>query len=140
MYNTTSLLNFALSFSAEVSCSHNDGHLWNSALAKDLRVAKRKEVEDRCCVFLSAGEILVAFLNRNKRPELDSNISTNYLVDVVSLATYETYFVEVDHRSPELVLQLMEIPHSDFSKVSGLDEHTVRLHYRDCKECLIMKK
>lgn len=44
--NTTSLLDLPLSLLAEVSRPDNDGDLWKSALAKDLGVAERKEVED----------------------------------------------------------------------------------------------
>ena len=72
--NTAGFLDLLLSFLAEVPCLYDNWDLWDSALAQNLGVTEWEEVDDRGCVFLFAGDVGIASLNRNKGPELrDTN-------------------------------------------------------------------
>jgi len=96
--NTTSLSDLSLCLLAEPSRTHNQWDFGDSALAENFRVAEGKEVEDGDGVFLVTGEVFVALLGGNEGPEL----------------------IQVDNRLPEVVSLLVEIPHSDLSKVTGM--------------------
>ena len=83
--NTTGLLDLLLGLSGEVAGADDNGNLREAALAEDLGVAEVKEVEDGSLVAL-LGEVLVALLSGDERPEL----------------------VEVDNGLPEVVLLLVD--------------------------------
>ena len=83
--NTASLLDLLLGLGGEVAGADDDGDLGEAALAKDLGVAEVEEVEDGSLVAL-LGEVLVALLSGDERPEL----------------------VEVDDGLPEVVLLLVD--------------------------------
>jgi hypothetical protein len=69
--DTTSLDDLPLSLLAEISGAHDDGDGWETALAADLGVAQRQEVEDGHGVLLGAlGEVGVALLGGDQGPEL----------------------------------------------------------------------
>ena len=72
LHNTTSLLDLALGVFAEVACADDERHTFGeTALAEDLAVAEREEVEDGCGVgFGALREVLLALLERDERPEL----------------------------------------------------------------------
>jgi len=95
--NTTSLLDLLLCESRDVTCAHDNGDVGQATLSEDLRVAEREEVEHGCFVGLLV-QVLIAFLGRDERPQL----------------------VEVDNGLPELVLKLVEVPHTDFTEVTGM--------------------
>lgn len=82
--NTASLLDLLLGLGRDVAGADDDRDGGETALAEDLGVAERKEVEDRRLVRL-LGEVGVALLGGDERPEL----------------------VEVDDGLPELLLGLV---------------------------------
>ena len=97
--NTTGLLDLALSLGRDVAGADDDGDLGETALAEDLGVAEGQEVEDGGGVGVTlAGEVLLALLGRDEGPEL----------------------LEVDDGSPELVLQLVEVAHTDLTAGEGV--------------------
>ena len=97
--NTTSLLDLALSLGRDVTGADDDGDLGETTLAEDLGVAEGQEVEDGGGVGVTlAGEVLLALLGRDEGPEL----------------------LEVDDGSPELVLQLVEVAHTDLTAGEGV--------------------
>jgi len=94
--NTTGLLDLALSLGRDVAGADDDGDLGETALAEDLGVAEGQEVEDGGGVGVTlAGKVLLALLGGNEGPEL----------------------LEVDDGSPELVLELVEVAHTDLTAV-----------------------
>ena len=94
--NATGLLDLLLSQLADPSCADDERDLGEAALAENFGVAEGEEVDDRDGVLLGAVEVGVASLGGNKRPEL----------------------VEVDDGLPEVVLLLVEVPHTDLSEVT----------------------
>jgi len=64
--DTTGLLDLALSLLAEPSGSYNDRDFWDAALAENLGVAERKEVEDGSGVGLLARDVFVTGLFGNQ--------------------------------------------------------------------------
>lgn len=70
--NTTGLLDLALGVLAEVACAHDEWDLWDATLSEDLGVAEREEVKDWGGVGGLVGEVLLALLKWDERPELDS--------------------------------------------------------------------
>jgi len=97
--NTTGLLDLALSLSRDVTGADDDGDLGETTLAEDLGVTEGKEVEDGGGVGVTlAGKVLLALLGGNEGPEL----------------------LEVDDGSPELVLELVEVAHTDLTEVTGM--------------------
>ena len=69
--NTTGLLDLALGVLAEVARADDERDLGDAALAEDLAVAEREEVEDGRGVGGAAlGEVLLALLKRDERPKL----------------------------------------------------------------------
>ena len=92
--DTTGLLDLALSLGGDVTGADDDGDVGETALAEDLGVAEGQEVEDGGRVGVTlAGEVLLALLGGNEGPEL----------------------LEVDDGSPELVLELVEVAHTDLT-------------------------
>lgn len=73
-----------LSLLGDVAGADDDGNLGEAALSEDLGVAEGEEVDDGSLVAL-LGEVLVALLSGDERPEL----------------------VEVDNGLPELLLSLV---------------------------------
>ena len=71
--DTTSLLDLLLCFFGYVSGADDDGYFGETALSEDLGVAEREEVKHRCLVGL-LGEVCVALLSGDKRPELYSRL------------------------------------------------------------------
>jgi len=71
LHDTSRLLDLALGVFAEVTCANDERYLGNPALAEDLAVAEREEVENRCSVGGAfVGEVLFALLERDKGPQL----------------------------------------------------------------------
>ena len=103
--DTTGLLDLALSLGGDVTGADDDGDVGETALAEDLGVAEGQEVEDGGRVGVTlAGEVLLALLGGNEGPEL----------------------LEVDDGSPELVLELVEVTHTDLTAVKGVRHLRVR--------------
>lgn len=74
---------------------------WNfreSSLSKDLRVAEGQKVDDWGDITGLLGEVLLAGVGGDERPEL----------------------IEVDNGVPEVVLLLVEVPHTDLTEVTGM--------------------
>lgn len=134
--NTTSLLDLALSVLAEVAGTDDEGDLGETALAENLGVAKRDKVEDRGGVRGAlAGEVLLTLLSGDQRPELLEG-SCQFVAHPVEIPGFlrfcfssffpcpvrklKTYLVEVDDGLPELVLQLVEVAHTNLSEVTGM--------------------
>jgi hypothetical protein len=82
--NTTSLRDLLLGVFGDISGADDDGDLRKTALSEDLGVAEGEEVNDGGLVGL-LGEVLVALLGGDERPEL----------------------VQVDDGLPELLLGLV---------------------------------
>ena len=68
--DTTGFLDLSLSLLAEVSRAYNHGYLWESALAEDLGVAEREEVEDWDGVGLGVADVAFTRFGGDERPEL----------------------------------------------------------------------
>lgn len=66
LHDTTGLLDLALSLLAEPSGSYNNRDFWDAALAENLGVAERKEVEDGSGVGLLARDVFVTGLYGNQ--------------------------------------------------------------------------
>jgi hypothetical protein len=97
--NTTGLLDLALSLGRDVTGANDDWDLGETTLAEDLGVTEGEEVEDGGGVGVTlAGEVLLALLGRDERPEL----------------------LKVDDGSPELVLELVEVTHTDLTAAEGV--------------------
>ena len=96
--NAAGLLDLLLSQPADPSCAHDQRDLGDAALAEDLGVAEREEVEDGDGVLLGTGDVGLTGLERDERPEL----------------------VEVHNGLPEVVLLLVEVSHTDLSEVTGM--------------------
>lgn len=74
--NTASLLDLALSVLGEVAGADDERDGGDTALAEDLAVTERKQVEDGSSLGLVAlGEVLLALLGRDEGPELDFLVS-----------------------------------------------------------------
>jgi hypothetical protein len=95
--DTTSLRNLLLREGRDVACAHNDGDVRKAALSENLRVSEGEEVEHGCLVGLLV-QVRIALLGGDERPQL----------------------VKVDNGLPELVLKLVEVPHTDFTEVTGM--------------------
>ena len=93
--DTASLLDLLLGLCREVPGADDDRDLGEATLAENLGVAEVEEVEDGSLVAL-LGEVLVALLSGDERPEL----------------------VEVDDGLPEVVLLLVEVAHTNLSEVT----------------------
>lgn len=74
--NTTSLLDLSLRLLGEVPRTNDDRHLRESALAEDLGVTERKEVDDGSSVGLHGvgAQVLGAGLGGDERPELRESV------------------------------------------------------------------
>ena len=75
--------------------------IWSSilpSLSKDLGVSKSQKVDDGNDISTLVGEVLLAALSWHKRPEL----------------------VEVDNGLPEVVLLLVEVPHTNLTEVTWM--------------------
>ena len=97
--DTTGLLDLLLGLGAEVAGADDNGDGGETALAEDLGVAEGQEVEDGGGVGVTlAGEVLLALLGRDEGPEL----------------------LEVDDGSPEVVLLLVEVAHTDLTAEEGV--------------------
>ena len=117
MNNATRFLNLAFRILAEVSCTYDQRDFWDSAFAEDLAVTESKEIEDGCAVFGGfSGEVFLALFNWYKRPQLRISVSRRRLC----LGSEVNYLVEIDHRLPELILQLVKISHADLSEVTRM--------------------
>jgi hypothetical protein len=68
--DTASLLDLLLGLGREVAGADDEWDLWETALAEDLCVAEIEEVEDGSGVGLLVGEVLLALLGWDERPEL----------------------------------------------------------------------
>ena len=68
--NTTGLLDLPLGVLGEVAGADDEWDFWNAALAEDLGVAEGKKVENWSGVLRLAGNVLLALLSRDERPEL----------------------------------------------------------------------
>jgi len=68
--DTASLLDLLLGQFADPPCPDDEGDLGEAALAQQLRVAEREEVEDRDRVLLLAGEVGFARLGGDEGPQL----------------------------------------------------------------------
>lgn len=68
--NTTGLVDLLLSQLADPSCADNQRNLGEAALAEDLGVAEREEVEDGDGVLLGAGDVGIAGLSGDESPQL----------------------------------------------------------------------
>lgn len=68
--DTASLLDLALSITAEVSGADNDGDVRDAALAEDLGVAEREKVDDGSGVGLLSAQVGLTLLGGDERPEL----------------------------------------------------------------------
>jgi hypothetical protein len=107
--NTTGLLDLALSLSRDVAGADDDGDLGETTLAENLGVTEREEVEDGGGVGVTlAGEVLLALLGGDERPEL----------------------LEVDDGSPELVLELVEVAHTNLTAVEGVSNDKEKTIFR----------
>jgi hypothetical protein len=96
--NTTSLLDLLLGQAAHPPGADDQGNLGQAALAEDLGVAEGEEVEDGDGVLLGAGNVGLAGLGGDESPEL----------------------VEVDDGLPEVVLLLVEVPHTNLTEVTRM--------------------
>ena len=96
--DTASLLDLLLSLSGNVAGTDDDRDSGETALSEDLGVAEGEEVEDGSLVRRLVGEVGVALVGGDQRPEL----------------------VEVDDGLPELLLRLVEVTHTDFTEVTGM--------------------
>jgi hypothetical protein len=70
LHNTTSLLDLLLSLTADVSGADDEGNFGETALAQDLGVTEREEVDDGGSVGLLAANVGVTLLGGNKGPQL----------------------------------------------------------------------
>lgn len=84
--NTTGLLDLALSLLGDVAGTDDDRDVGDAALAEDLGVAERKEVDDGSLVGALGRDVGVALLGGDQGPEL----------------------VKVDNGLPELLLRLVD--------------------------------
>ena len=81
--NTASLLDLALSVLGEVAGADDERDGGDTALAEDLAVAEREQVEDGSSLGLVAlGEVLLALLGRDEGPELDFLVSILIIVSL----------------------------------------------------------
>lgn len=72
--DTTSLLDLPLGVAAEVSRAHNDGDVREAALAQDLGVSEREQVDDGRSVGLLSAQVGLARLGGDERPELHRRV------------------------------------------------------------------
>ena len=96
--DTTGLLDLLLRQLAHPPRAHDERDLGKAALAEDLGVAEGEEVEDGDGVLLGAGNVGIAGLSGDEGPEL----------------------VEVDDGLPEVVLLLVEVPHTNLTEVTRM--------------------
>jgi hypothetical protein len=96
--DTTGLLDLLLRQLAHPPRAHDERDLGKAALAEDLGVAEGEEVEDGDGVLLGAGNVGLAGLGGDESPEL----------------------VEVDDGLPEVVLLLVEVPHTNLTEVTRM--------------------
>ena len=81
--NTASLLDLTLSVLGEVAGADDERDGGDTALAEDLAVAEREQVEDGSSLGLVAlGEVLLALLGRDEGPELDFLVSILIIVSL----------------------------------------------------------
>lgn len=73
--NTAGLLDLTLGLLGEVARADDDWDLRDAALAEDLRVAEGKEVDDGCGVGLLVGDVGLAGLLGDERPQLELHVS-----------------------------------------------------------------
>ena len=120
MDNATSLLDFPLRLFAEVSCLNNDWDFGKPALAEDLGVSEGEEIDNRSSArLLLLGQVLVTSLRGDERPELE-RIATLETQIEISVMKLRSYLVEVDSGLPELLVGLVEVPHTDLSEVTWM--------------------
>jgi len=86
--DTTSLLDLPLGVLGEVTGADDEGDFWDAALAEDLGVAEREEVEDWCGVLGLAGDVLLALLSRDEGPQLGFCVRWSHSDGAREWATY----------------------------------------------------
>lgn len=131
--DTAGLLDLALGLLGEEARLDDDGNFGQTALAEDLGVAEREEVEDRGGVGLGAGEVLRAHLFGDERPELCETLTSGSQSACAALLAHaraaetgcgdhesSTYLVQVDNGLPEVVALSVEVSHTDLSEVTGV--------------------
>lgn len=94
--DATGLLDLLLSLSRDKAGLDNDGDLGKSTLAKNLAVTKSKSVNDGGSARGRLLKVLLSLLLRNKSPQT----------------------LDVNDGSPEVVLLLVEVSHTDLTKVT----------------------
>lgn len=94
--DTTSSLDLLLSQLRNQSSLNDDWDVRNSTLTQDLTVTGSQGVDNRSSSRVRRLQVLVSLLLWDQSPEL----------------------VEVEDRSPELVLLLVEVPHTDLTEVT----------------------
>ncbi|KAH3669500.1 hypothetical protein OGAPHI_001621 [Ogataea philodendri] len=92
--NTSSSTDLLLGQLRNVSSLHNDWNFWQSSLTQNLSVSRGQGVDDNSGIFGARSDLLVLLLNQ--RPQL----------------------VKVDDWAPEVGLLLVEISHTNFTKVT----------------------
>jgi hypothetical protein len=115
--DTAGLLDLALGVLADVSGTNDQGDLGNPALAENFAVAEGEEVEDRCGVLRLTGEVFLALLEGNEGPKLRGFVRALVCQEH---CTNTAYLVEVDDRLPVVVLELVEVSHTDLSEVTRM--------------------
>jgi hypothetical protein len=128
--NAAGLCDLLLRQLAHPPRAHDQRDLGDAALAEDLGVAEGEEVEDGDGVLLLAGEVGLAGLTGDEGPELpcvstllqlDSTLHRPrvFLIDArVGGWRARSYLVQVDDGLPEVVLLLVEVPHTNLSEVT----------------------
>lgn len=123
--NTTGLLDLALGVLGEVAGADDEGNLRDATLAEDLAVAEGQEVEDGGGLGGLVGQVLLALLGGDEGPELLDDVSVWFqALEIFAKAlrshsaASKTYLVEVDDGLPELVLELVEVPHTNLTEVT----------------------
>lgn len=96
--NTTSLGDLALCLLADPSCADDQWNLWDATLAENFAVAEGEEIKNWDGVGLLARDVLGALLSWDERPEL----------------------VQVDDWLPEVVALLVEVTHTNLTKVTWM--------------------
>jgi hypothetical protein len=115
--DTTGLLDLALGVLADVSGTNDQRDLRNPALAENFAVAEGEEVEDRCGILGLTSEVLLALLEGNEGPKLRGVVRA---LARDGHCTDTAYLVEVDDRLPVVVLELVEVSHTNLSEVTRM--------------------
>lgn len=119
--NSTSLLQLALCKLADKTGANNKWYLRETALSKKLRVAEGQQVDNGSCVLLRTGQVLIAGLLRDERPELGKvSVTAREWYGLRLYVAAAAYLVHVDHRVPLVVPEKVESAHTDLTKVTGM--------------------